>query len=352
VAHAVGARCVNEGSLPDDQVGDVHEEEGYTITVTEEMVDAVWTYIEYVDKLLLESSGHTARYVEVDLTPALSKLHPKLGGTADCVVWNAATRVLHIADYKHGAGILVNVFENKQLTYYALGALLTFPDFRPKEVCITIVQPRCGSEEPVRSYTFATVDLLDFTADLLDAVAATEKPDAPLVPGEVQCQWCRAAQADKCPALKKQTSLVMADEFADLTVLPDESLERALAILPAVELRCKAIRELAYQKLMAGGSGFGYKLIPKKGRRKFTDLDAVASLLTLAADAATLAECYTKPGLKTPAKVEAALGKKRFAALVGALAPSVSSGYNMVPADHPTSAAPLAIATADEFDKL
>jgi hypothetical protein len=96
-------------------------------------------------------------------------------GTADAIVWQPAKKRLHVVDLKYGAGVAVNVIGNLQLKIYALAALLTM-NYDAQEVVVTIVQPRCPHPDgPIRSATYDAVDLLEFFADLEDAVKRVEE---------------------------------------------------------------------------------------------------------------------------------------------------------------------------------
>lgn len=62
-------------------------------------------------------------------------------GTGDCVI--IADEVLHIIDYKHGLGVLVESEGNTQMMCYALGALEAFDDlYDVNTIEMTIFQPQ------------------------------------------------------------------------------------------------------------------------------------------------------------------------------------------------------------------
>ena len=62
-------------------------------------------------------------------------------GTGDCVI--IADEVLHIIDYKHGLGVLVESEGNSQMMCYALGALEAFDDlYDISTIEMTIFQQR------------------------------------------------------------------------------------------------------------------------------------------------------------------------------------------------------------------
>jgi hypothetical protein len=154
----------------------------------------------------------------------IEKIHPYLYGTADAILITKNT--LFVYDYKFGKTV-VDVEDNPQLLFYALGAVLEV-DFRGEWVELVVVQPRAG-KEPVRRWRFPTVDLLDFSEELRRAAVATEAPDAPLIPdashgGESgkYCWWCPAGSAGVCPAVneyKHAKALKKAcDEFSPFNV--------------------------------------------------------------------------------------------------------------------------------------
>ena len=134
-------------------------------------------------------------------------------------------------DYKHGAGIAVEVENNPQLLDYGLGALLA--DVHPaKRVKLVIVQPRCDhADGPVRDWEIDAIDLLDFRADLKAYAEATQRADAVLVSGD-HCKFCAAAPL--CPALEKKAQAVAKLGLSG-ALLRSREVAAALDMLDAVE---------------------------------------------------------------------------------------------------------------------
>ena len=318
LAHREAAACLEHGAhLAAWPAGKHVTVDGHLVTVDEEMVRAIEIYLRHVHELAARPGA--VLWVEVSLTPALSKLHPSFGGTADALVWLPEEARLHVVDLKYGAGVLVSPVGNPQLRYYGLGGLLDTGE-AAREVVATIVQPRT-SGEPVESDTFAATDLIDFAADLLDAALLTERPDAPLVPGE-HCRWCPAITI--CPAQDQHQALVMAPEAEIPAALTASELAAALAVVPMVEARCKALREYAYEEAVSGRVPPGWKLVEKRPTRVWNDVEAVTSAL------ADTPAAWTEPALKPPAQVEKALGKKAVQERLGGYISSVSSGLTLV----------------------
>lgn len=127
-----------------------------------EMLEHIKVYVDYVNDLaLFDGDLHIEQRV---------KVNEVVFGTADAVVWRPQLEELHIIDLKYGAGVAVEVVNNLQLKIYALATLLTF-EYPAKTVTATIVQPRCYHPDGhIRSVVYDVVDLMDFYADVSDAI--------------------------------------------------------------------------------------------------------------------------------------------------------------------------------------
>lgn len=89
-------------------------------------------------------------------------------GTGDCVI--IADEVLHIIDYKHGLGVLVESEGNTQMMCYALGALEAFDDlYDVSHIEMTIFQPR---RDNVSTSSITKEALLTWAEEVLKPTAA------------------------------------------------------------------------------------------------------------------------------------------------------------------------------------
>lgn len=334
LAHDIAARCLVTGASPDGALNRVAEIDGYKVTCDKEMVEGVQFYL---DAIAADAKKGDETAVEFDLTPPLVKIHPDLGGVADFVRWRPKTKSLRVVDLKYGAGHLVSTEGNKQLLLYALGALLAVG--KPaKEVTVTIVQPRIEHEEGrVRDWTFPAQDLLDFAADAEENASRTQDVNAPLVPGASQCQWCPARH--KCPALEEKQHALVAAEFKEMAPYDPQALAKALDTIPLVEARIKAIREFAYAEAERGNVVPGYKLVAKRGTRKWIDDVAVRAWCETRG-----VEPFEEPKMRSPAQVEKECTKDQKKELAD-MTLTVSSGHALVPESDKRPAAHLALAT-------
>jgi hypothetical protein len=322
--------------------------EGHRIEVTDEMRDFCKVYVD----TCLEGGKTDMRHVEHRFD--LSAIYPGLFGTADYVRYNHAHRLLTVVDFKYGAGIPVEVKDNPQLYYYALGALLTLK-YPALEVEMVIVQPRCHhADGPVRRHRISVIDMLDFKVDLVEFATATQNDNAPLHSGD-HCRFCPAAP--KCPELTAKANHAAADAFAppkDSSAPYDANkLAEALRLADVVEGWAKSVREFAYAEAEAGRTVPGFKLVAKQARRSWKDVAEAEVALRAAGLGET--QMYAEPVLRSPAQIETVLkdlGKKPAVrqAIVEPLTEKKSSGNVLAP-DSDGRQAVVKQSAADAFSK-
>lgn len=344
-AHALAELSLRKGVEPITFSGTTIE----GVEVTDDMAEFVSVYVDYCRDLIRGDSAGT--WIEKQFT--LQHLNPPgpMFGTADFVAYNDRTRELEIVDLKYGVGVVVDPFENKQLQYYALGAVLSMPQGTPiDEVKMTIVQPRATHRDGViRSFTMPFSDLLGFTNELMEAARATIAPDAPLNPGP-HCRFCKAAGT--CPAQKEQAQQVAMVEFE--TLPPDLPPNPELIPIPELagwagkfgilEDWMKAVRARLQTELEQGGSVPGYKLVQKRAVRKWADPEEAAQWLKAKGEAE--ADIY-KTELRSVAQIEKLVGKKD---LPPELWTKISSGVVMVPESDAREQ--VAVSAGEEFGAI
>lgn len=344
LAHELAEQCLREGTKPAQFLGRTIN--GFEID--QDFVDALTVYVSYVRELVSRSWA-----AEFEVPISLQTLNPPapMHGTCDAMVLAGTT--LHVIDLKFGRGVPVEVKDNKQLRYYALGAWLSLKSATsvqaatPQSIAITIVQPRSRhADGPVRTEVLTPLELLDSALDLLDAAALALEPDAPLVPGS-QCRWCPAHGT--CPAARDSALAVAQQEFLEPPSAPpapssfsDEQIGALLYRFDQVEAWMKAVRDHAYARLEAGAPVPGWKLVEKRPTRKWVDDDAVRAW---AKGNKLKASAITKTELLSPAAMEKALGKNFIPV---ELIVKQSSGNTLAEEFDPRPAV-HSLAAADEF---
>lgn len=292
-----------------------------------ENMEAIKVYIDYVKSeakngFCNASEGH----ILIEQRFQLESIHPDLFGTSDCTLYFPREKKLKVIDYKHGAGIAVDVENNLQLQYYGLGALLSV-NLPVETVELCIVQPRCDHPDGrIRNWSFNAIELLDFAADLKRDAKATEDPNAKINPG-THCRFCPAAAANVCPALREKALAVAKSEFGPVDKYDPARLKEALDILPILESWVKQVREFAYGEACHGRTPEGYKLVEKRAMRKWrvSEKEVVDELLTFVPDGT---EIYKK-SLLSPAQIEKQLKKDDKKTLANLIVKE-SSGHTLV----------------------
>ncbi len=311
-----------------------------------EMIEAVEVYTNAVlaDKAQCDWTKHGNLFL-VEHGFDLSQIHRDAWGTSDCVIYNVKQKLLIVYDYKHGAGISVDVNDNEQLIYYALGALLS-TGVPCEDIHIKIVQPRCPHPDgAVRVHKFKSVDIIDFAADLERDAKATDDPKAPLNPGD-WCRFCPAAAV--CPALGKKAMVLAKTIFKPSVAYDPQVLADTLEKLPMVEGFISQVREFAYAEAMKGRVPPGYKLVEKRATRKWKEVEGIGKFLSKVLDTKALKTCFTEPVLRSPAQIEKIVGKAH-AEKLDTFIIAESSGYKLAHNSDPGT--PIMLDAKSIFDE-
>lgn len=308
-AHKLAETCLTKGTPPETFLDQAIQVEKIDVTVDEEMVEAVRTYLNAIN-----GDHRAGDEVAVEARFDLSHFYPNLFGTNDCSLYRPSTGALFIYDLKYGRGVPVKVENNQQLLYYALGAATSKSNRRISSVEMVVVQPRCPHPDgPVRRWRIDAVDLLEWSADLVTAAKATDQEDAPLAAGS-HCKFCPAAAV--CPVLRDQALAVAQVEFSqperqecpDPSTLNPEILARVLGQIGLVEDWIRRVKAFAHHEAEAGRVPPGFKLVAKRANRQWRDDAEIEQLLRQMKF--TQADIYQRK-LHTPAQLEKVFKAKK-----------------------------------------
>jgi len=273
VAHAVAEKLLRGEVEPWELVG--------TEGVGEEMIAGASKYVDHVRGLI-----DVGDELFIEYGFRLTALHERAFGTADAIVLKLDA--IHVIDFKYGAGVPVEVADNSQLIYYALGALeLLSAAARGtvKAVHLWLVQPRAPhTDGPVRHWVTDVPTLLGWLDKFRKAVAACFEDDAPLCRGD-WCRWCPALIT--CPEQRAltlaQTKLDFADtKRIDLPAGPGLTPVQVATVLqqkPVIEAWLKGIEAFAKSELELGRDIPGFKVVSGRGSRTWSDADAAQRFL-------------------------------------------------------------------------
>jgi len=237
-------------------------------------------------------------------------------GTGDCLV--IADGTLHIVDYKHGQGVLVEAEDNPQMKLYALGALEIFDGIYDIDtVSMTIYQPR---RDNVSIYTVFKESLYQWAEEVL-------KPTAELAyagDGEFNCgEWCMFCKVKhECRARAERNLELARYDFKLPPLLEDDEVEDILGKIDSLISWANDIKNYALQTALGGKQWNGWKLVEGRSNRRYTDEAAVADAVSAAGF-----DPYERKVLGITA-MTSLLGQKRFEEVLG--------GYIEKPQGKPT----------------
>jgi len=255
--------------------------------ITKEMHQYAWDYLEYVQGL----GG----------TPIVEQKFPLWymdGRNGKVDVLTISGGHTHVVDYKYGAGVIVDPFENLQGAIYARSAMKTAlisgqidsGKLLEARVTIHIYQPRGRGAEDSPFHVWGTTwgEILDFTAqvtaaaELILADGQTE-----FVPSDKACRFCPAKGF--CTARTKEFTRdieVLATvergpkHFPPVKAISAAQLAAVLQHGDAIKQWVDDAREYALDYMKGGGTIEGFKLVlGRQGNRYWTNPERAAALL-------------------------------------------------------------------------
>lgn len=275
-----------------------------------EMESTSETYLEYVKGIMLACD--TKPVVVIEKRVDFSRYVSGGFGTADCLILAGDT--LHVIDYKHGKGVVVDADHNPQMMLYALGAMDEFAlVYRFKTVHMTIVQPRVNN---ISEFTMTADELIEWGETIVKPKAeAAMSGNGEFEAGD-WCRFCRAKQQCKTRYESNDSLYPELSERHDPRLITLDELGEYLKRGRDMAAWLEDMKEYALSESLAGAEVPGWKAVEGRGSRAFTDTDeAVDTLIKNGIDESVL---YERRVL-TLAQMEKAVGKKAFGEIVGYL---------------------------------
>ena len=314
-SHALLEMCLVMGVSPIHMVGQVMTDDEGSFTVDHERASRVKVAVDHV----LDIGGVVTTERKVD--PSRLTGRDDLNGTVDITVTTGDT--VHIIDYKDGI-TPVEAVENEQLIAYALGHLAGYNlpvngAYPVDKMVLTIVQPKLSLKglPPITSWELSVKSLLDRIGDLVVKAAATDAPDAPLVPGEKQCRFCRAkggcsavnAHVMDAVGMFKSIDVVQQAAVTEPTEMSSDRLREIIEAAPLLRQLLEASEAEALRRMQSGQAIPGLKVVNGRGSRTWAhpDDEMVVKLKKLGIPAGSL--YVTK--LISPAQAEKLTWEKR-----------------------------------------
>lgn len=297
-AHALAAACLLTGEDAWEKISETFCYEMGGATVDEDMANAVQVYLDYCR----EPEFHQGE-AWVERHFHCPPIHPMMYGTSDFTRLFDNAKLLRVVDYKHGAGIVVEAKQNVQCMYYAAGMLSDLDLWDQIETIeLVIVQPRgFHTDGPIRTWTMSTDALAAWVDDELVPAMNWAATSNETVAGD-HCRFC-PVRFCACPALlatldELEITLAEMQKAGGAEELTNEQVARYLNIFEVAKIGMTAANKTAFNRLQAGQTVPGYKLVPARSNRTWKE-GAEAVLVDKFGVGA-----YTDPELKSPAQID------------------------------------------------
>jgi hypothetical protein len=363
VFHEFAALAVAHGANPLSMVGATHYVENFgDLPFTQEMAVAMLPGLELIESLLDSPGRRLLVEKRVDLSPWLG---PGQFGTVDVGIVDPARSRIVTFDWKWGAGVPVSPVENDQATLYALGLWgMVSADFEalgiePKDVeaLIVIEQPRTDGGGGV--WTTTMQRLLEEGEKIALDAEATRDPNAPRIPGLIQCKFCRAATFGTCPEYARFNMDLIGAKFDDLEeqfaaglpltlhdrrAMTPEQRSQILLHRKMIDKWLDQLHDEALRDAEAGRPVPGMKLVDGRSARVWRDEAKAELVLTH-----TFGDQAFTRKLVSPAQVEERVGKKVFQRDFAMLVEKQEPKPILVPLDHKR---PARSTHGDKFDLI
>jgi hypothetical protein len=321
-SHTLLEHCVKAGAAdPLPMVGITMKDDDGEFIVDAERAHRVKVAIDYIKHRHAESLGIAQLIAEQRVDPQWLLSRDDLSGTVDVQIHDVLHGVLEIIDYKDGMN---DAWDSAilQMEQYAVGALAGFKIAKPnpypyKTVRMTVIQPKLALRggPTIRSVDYPVDKVLDEVArTIVIEAAATDRPDAPLVPGEKQCRYCRAkggcaALSTKALEVVDVTDITTSAAEKDPTKMTDEQIVQIMEAAPLLRQMLEGVEKEAQTRMERGADIPGLKMVNGKGHRawKLSEDEMAERLRKMGIPK----ESVYKTTLVSPAQAEKLRWKKR-----------------------------------------
>lgn len=264
------------------------------------------TYVDFIKEKALSFSSNP--YIEIEKRVDFSRWVGGGFGTCDCILIHGST--LSIIDLKYGKGVPVSSEQNEQLILYALGAYDAFNlIYNLDKIELNIVQPRINN---FSTWEISLTELLLWGDYFKVQAEKALGGNGELVPSAKACKFCKAR--DICTARAENNLSLESEIKLKPNEIPKDKLYEYISRGEDIAKWVADLKAYALDMCLKGEDVKGLKAVAGRTSRSWTNQDeAINKLIEGGIDEAII---YDKVPL-TLAKLEKALGKQQFTALVG-----------------------------------
>jgi hypothetical protein len=349
------------------------QSEEYDTEEIEQITDVYAEFVISIIEQMKENGCEPLAFVEERVD--YSHIAPSGFGTADMLIIGKDEQgrgILHVCDFKTGAGVFVDADHNSQMMLYAIGALAAYGFLYDIEIVrMSIIQPRLDN---ISTFECSRQELEDWGESIKPIAKLAYEGKGEQHPGD-WCRFCRAkpvckACADEALALCREDFLDLdagafddTAEETDMTapyeadtqtavfkqpgLIPISELAEILPTLNRISSWIEAVFAFVSSEAINHGVPIpGYKVVEGRSKRVFTDTKAVVDT--------AVQNGYTdlyKQTLITLTEFEKMMGKKKFNELLGEYVAKPPGKLALVPESDPRE--PVDLTTpGQEFSAL
>ena len=349
------------------------QSEEYDTEEIEQITDVYAEFVISIIEQMKENGCEPLAFVEERVD--YSHIAPSGFGTADMLIIGKDEHgrgLLHVCDFKTGAGVFVDADHNSQMMLYAIGALAAYGFLYDIEIVrMSIIQPRLDN---ISTFECSRQELEDWGESIKPIAKLAYEGKGEQHPGD-WCRFCRAkpvckACADEALALCREDFLDLdagafddTAEESDMTapyeadtqtavfkqpgLIPISELAEILPTLNRISSWIEAVFAFVSSEAINHGVPIpGYKVVEGRSKRVFTDTKAVVDV--------AVQNGYTdlyKQTLITLTEFEKMMGKKKFNELLGEYVAKPPGKLALVPESDPREPVDLT-SPGQEFSAL
>jgi hypothetical protein len=282
---------------------------GETVELNEDEEDVLRRCSELYAKATLQIFGETTT-MRAQNEHRIWGFAGMFSGKADIICIDGTTAA--ILDLKTGRNEVTRAEGNAQLR--SLTVLLHELHPNLERIVVGIIQP--WAKEQISLCEYNREDLAKAWKWLVDTLDAAEKPDAPRIPGEKQCRWCRAVGV--CPEAQAK-ALAVTDSMTEMIRgglaiedVPAKALSSFLNQVAFAEKIINGAKDEARRRLdLDPESVPGWQLKEGATREVITDPEAVfARFMDLGGDSRQFMPCVTVAKAKLKDALKKVTGSK------------------------------------------
>jgi len=333
------------------------QSEEYDTEEIEQITDVYAEFVISIIEKMKENGCEPLAFVEERVD--YSNIAPSGFGTADMLIIGKDEHgrgILHVCDFKTGAGVFVDADHNSQMMLYAIGALAAYGFLYDIEIVrMSIVQPRLDN---ISTFECSKQELEEWGESIKPIAKLAYEGKGEQHPGD-WCRFCRAkpvckACADEALALCREDFLDLdagafddTAEESDMTapyeadtqtavfkqpgLIPIAELAEILPMLNRISSWIEAVFAFVSSEAINHGVPIpGYKVVEGRSKRVFTDTKAVVDT--------AVQNGYTdlyKQTLISLTEFEKMMGKKKFNELLGEYVAKPPGKLALVPESDP-----------------